>query len=839
MVLYVVLVMAGALNVAVDSEGGLASVEMSVAYNADGRREAMAAAAGVVAKYGTQHRAATLIMAGAFPDDKPMPYVVAAVTDEPVSQALGIREIGEHPMRKHIMLALATVEHMRGESWGQVPIPVPYDAQLGSAPMQSVATALPASEDGTRLFAERRATSAKHHDAARRALDLEARRQRAAGDEDMAAYLMEARERVGVEAFHEVPAETAAASEPVSEAWMRMEPYFLTEPYKSDPLPSPKAQPDPPSDFHPTQREHLLYPQFFLDLESWFQGAIDWMLAVAEKRLVLPRRPLFFLRGQEVFYPEAKGLVWDCRGCESKGVIKPADFTAILPSKWDSEWLREQWAGYTDKEAVSHACDGADLKGDNMALQFCFSPHLESIADGYSEAYDDIVKLKQLGYYEWFKALAFCPCHLHGQGCRPKGLGWRRIASGGDPYEPVQDAEGILAYSINAATKLLYPSTTDNPVRRRWRVIGLTVLTALLMAKVIFTLPDLFRGRKRWRKERKPRVEHAMSDTVVMRSVGDFVGMPVFYFSDDFRHFFYQIRLAARCLWYTGILLLDVKSATLLFIVELGMAMGFTPCSNIAQSVGDAILWLFDQFMAAAEAAAGLEPCLKSIMHERARRHGARHGRPWNGRCYTDDILLVLIGVNRLVRAVVVWRTLLRKAGILGADVLKRQVGSQVLFLGVSLLATALVALVPEQKLARALVGLSNLLRGVLHKEATQKLLGLLVHLSFLSSTGRAVTAGMWRCLAEGRQDPVLLLASERPRVHAWLARLRRSPAVPMDVALRRRQRTRESPATMLATTGQSDAFAEHGPAIGGLGGFGAGTLWRADVYFTSIGPAE
>ena len=86
--------------------------------------------------------------------------------------------------------------------------------------------------------------------------------------------------------------------------------------------------------------------------------------------------------------------------------------------------------------------------------------------------------------------------------------------------------------------------------------------------------------------------------------------MPVFYFSDDFRHFFYQIRLAARCMWYTGILLLDVESATLLFIVELGMAMGFTPCSNVAQSVGDAILWLFDQVHGGSRAAAGLEPCL-------------------------------------------------------------------------------------------------------------------------------------------------------------------------------------------------------------------------------------
>ena len=352
-----------------------------------------------------------------------MPYVVAAVTDEPMRRSLGIREIGNHPMRKHIMLALATVEHMRGKSWGQTPIPMPYDAQLGSAPLQSVATALPASEDGTRLFEARSATSARHHDQARRALELEARKRRAAGDEDMAAYLMEAKERVGVEAFHEVPVQTAAASEPVNEDWMRMQPYVLTEPHTSDPLPSPRAQTAPPPDFHPTQREHLLCPRFFADLDVWFQEAVDWMLAVAQKQPVLPRRPGFFLRGQEVFYTEAKGIVWDCRQCDSMGVIKPADFTSALPSKWNTEWLREQWVAYRDQEAVSHACDGADLKGDNMALQFCFSPHLESIADGYSEAYDDIVKLKKLGYYSgsggWLSAPATCT----GRDADPKGWG--------------------------------------------------------------------------------------------------------------------------------------------------------------------------------------------------------------------------------------------------------------------------------------------------------------------------------------------------------------------------------------------------------------------------------
>ena len=167
-----------------------------------------------------------------------------------------------------------------------------------------------------------------------------------------------------------------------------------------------------------------------------------------------------------------------------------------IAKAWNTEWLREQWASYADREAVSHACDGADLKGDNMALQFCFSPHLESIADGYSDTFADIVKLKSLGYYEWFRALAFCPCHLHGQGCRPKGIGWRRIASGCDPYEPVCDAEGVLALSINAATKLPYPSTCDSLGRRRWRVAGLAILAALLMAKVIFTTPDLSKAER-------------------------------------------------------------------------------------------------------------------------------------------------------------------------------------------------------------------------------------------------------------------------------------------------------------------------------------------------------
>ena len=65
--------------------------------------------------------------------------------------------------------------------------------------------------------------------------------------------------------------------------------------------------------------------------------------------------------------------------------------------------------------------------------------------------------------------------------------------------------------------------------------------------------------------------------------------------------------------------------------------------------------------------------------------------------------------------------------------------------------------------------------------------------------------------------------------INEWTAALARA----------KRGGARDIQASAPSTAGPSDAFAEHGTAVGGLGGFGAGTLWRADVYFTSIGPAE
>ena len=64
----------------------------------------------------------------------------------------------------------------------------------------------------------------------------------------------------------------------------------------------------------------------------------------------------------------------------------------------------------------------------------------------------------------------------------------------------------------------------------------LAVLVLLSLCGVVRSVrPALGYRCRRFRKEWKPRVSHAMHDTVVQRSIADKVGLGVYYFSDDFK----------------------------------------------------------------------------------------------------------------------------------------------------------------------------------------------------------------------------------------------------------------------------------------------------------------
>ena len=195
-----------------------------------------------------------------------------------------------------------------------------------------------------------------------------------------------------------------------------------------------------------------------------------------------------------------------------------------------------------------------------------------------------------------------------------------------------------------------------------------------------------------------------------------------------------------------------------------------------------------------------------------------------------DDCLNIVIGAKRWARSIRVWRVLLRSANIEGALAGKRQAGTHVLFLGVTLLATAMLAYVPEIKRLRTLLALATLLAGTLCKEDARKLFGMLVHLTFLQPTGKQASAGLWGCLAQARADPVRLGEDEREVAAQWHQLLTDCAAAHMDAGTRRKHRSSRVVPGAATSTNQSDAYiTDH--VSGGIGGYAHGTWWHMDLY--------
>ena len=629
-VVVLVLVLAGALTIGLAPGGRLPSRRIAAPFTAAGRTAAMTAAGGLLAAYGMT-RDTPLLMAGAFPNESPVQYVVAGLADAAVRQGtiVSVRELRDNQQRIHASLALAAVEQLLARPRPDISqqYAIPDGAVLGSGPLEAVAADPPQTDDGTRLFELRNVQDAEHQERAQRALEMEAKAQLRNGDVDMARYLTETAASVCVAPTDTLPPAVRQASQE-TEDWMVYEPFVLHDPPTTDPIAPPEPQAVTPNpDFKPKSALCLHRASFWCDLEEWFERALAWMRAIAVGKDPPPRPEVFVRSNTEAFVADAQGVVWDMRRA-SEGIVEPLDFQAKQDSKWNLKWLRAQWRDYPDQEAVSHACDGADILKGQLPFHYCLSPHLLSIADDYATVVADLRKLAAEGVYAWFTSFAFCPTRFNGQGTRPKGDGKRRIASGSCPYDPIVDADGCVARSINEEMRQPLPPEPATPPFARWRRALLQVLTCLLLTDAIHSWPRL-RGAPvaRFRKERKHGAAHAMVDTTVLRAIGDRVGETLYYFLDDFAHFFYQIVLAVRCLWYSGIYIFDQTTGCGAFVVELVLAMGYTSCSNIAQMVCEAILYIFEDMMDRAEGASGDTNPLPR-RHPQAQGEHARQA-PW------------------------------------------------------------------------------------------------------------------------------------------------------------------------------------------------------------------
>jgi hypothetical protein len=90
--------------------------------------------------------------------------------------------------------------------------------------------------------------------------------------------------------------------------------------------------------------------------------------------------------------------------------------------------------------------------------------------------------------------------------------------------------------------------------------------------------------------ELKPYITEYMNDDAILKHVCRIVGSFLVTFDDDFRDWFYQLKLMAGCYWQVGFIMLELQKLAselpeLRFIVEKVLGQGTTPGSNWGSSV--------------------------------------------------------------------------------------------------------------------------------------------------------------------------------------------------------------------------------------------------------------
>ena len=328
--------------------------------------------------------------------------------------------------------------------------------------------------------------------------------------------------------------------------------------------------------------------------------------------------------------------------------------------------------------------------------------------------------------------------------------------------------------------------------------------------------------------------------------------------TDDFKNLFYQQT------WLGG-------QEPLNFISEKRLGFGTHGASNIAQRFSDALLDLFREDMDLLDfpfisSSRGAERQWLEQRLELQRRKGEpctdvrRHTAPPTSRlpdipaptrledipegyvcpqlrlyasfCYTDDPLHLVVGVERTLRLLRAWRNLTTRAGLLMAIPEKRSLGSWGQWLGVMIVGTLGILVVPRAKLLRAREAICQALHGIIEFHAYRSLCGLLEHLRAVVLKGRHVMHGLYRphgpdgAARYGPNGVVDVDDLMRKQLQRWLELLAQAGGVAAKRALLREDL---DPVIEWHIDASSDAcLAEVLRA--GIGGFCHGLFWYVEV---------
>ena len=421
----------------------------------------------------------------------------------------------------------------------------------------------------------------------------------------------------------------------------------------------------------------------------------------------------------------------------------------------------------------------------------------------------------------------------------------RRTTEGGAPRnEATVDVDGNRVFPLNVAigAKGIVGQTT-------WRLPGLPATTGFLTYDEAATAHASKPAPEstRWAPEVKVRVDDQLYNTAVLNHASAVYGEPLFILIADAKDFFNQPMLAVWCRHHVGLLTgllwlpLDAKHELLTFVVEHSLGFGISMASNIAQRFAYGLMYIFLRAFDDAEtpflAADSRNPTRRAwIKAQRvpSARTGRNECRLASALMYTDDPALLLVGVERTVRLLRVWRWLASRSGLIMAIAAKHAIGTRAPWLGFTHLPNLGAMVVPLDKLMRKLVTLRVVISGVaLTVREYESLMGLLEHLLAWGNGQRSAMFGLYaplkRASAHGPSTPVINLKPSAIRsFRGWAERLKGRSGVAANAVFARSAFLRTAPAGLEATV-YTDA-AKDGTSRQGLGGYCHGLRCRVGL---------
>ena len=525
-------------------------------------------------------------------------------------------------------------------------------------------------------------------------------------------------------------------------------------PPTTNPLPPAQPQPDPPSHFHPTSVEDLVYPIVFQKLiPEWVEAQLQDLRRYKQfgpDAVRQHNKPLAI--GQDLFRPDARGIVWDLRKLK-EGIITPLDFTQPITTHLSLEFLREELKDFVDQELLSFLCSGVVLKAD-LELQLVFLPHLMSLSHGVDSVESELKKLAAKGWYGLFEHLPFLPCRVQPQGAVPRKLEerWRRVMEAGAPRKMLFDTAGLSVVPLNLASRgvrSVHRDDYDN-------------MTAEEQERVY---KDMCRCDL-WPNELKPRCADLAHDGAILRQCAACCtpALPVLALTDDFSNFFHQFALASSEYFKVCVLYLPLDEAHQehSYCVEYCLAMGLFQSSGIAQRFAHGLLDIFNRAMHKAETeCTDQEPEVAAWLDTRRQiSHEENQARAWTHHIYTDDSMLITVGISRFIRMLYAWRYATAGCNILMAIPQKRCFGTAIPALGAYVYFSHGLIIIPRHKIVRALSMLRQLIQCSLTYGDYRSLLGLLEHFVLLNQARRNVMYGLYAGLSDSADPADYVLPS-------------------------------------------------------------------------------